>query len=49
MVVKLNLDFRGETFAHSSVLFFIQAAGNDGLGHGEMRPLLTGMSVHRGS
>jgi hypothetical protein len=48
MVVKLNLDFRGETFAHSSVLFFIQAAGNHSLGRGEMRHLLTGMSAHRG-
>jgi hypothetical protein len=48
MVVRLNLDFRGETFAHSSVLFFIQAAGTHGLGRGEMRHLLTGMSAHRG-
>jgi hypothetical protein len=48
MVVMLNLDFRGETFAHSSVLFFIQAAANHGLGHGEMRHVLTGMSTHRG-
>jgi hypothetical protein len=48
MVVKLNLDFRGEAFAHSSALFFIQAAGNHSLGHGEMRHLLTGMSAHRG-
>jgi hypothetical protein len=48
MVVKLNLDFRGETFAHSSVLFLIQAAENHSLGHGEMRHLLTGMLAHRG-
>jgi len=48
MVVKLNLDFRGEPFAYSSVLFFTQASGNHGLGRGEMWHLLTATSVHGG-